>query len=452
MALASRPSIKLSELSGRIQQAIDGVFGGQTFWIIADLTNHTFKSATNYHYFDLVEKDPSSSRIITKVSGRAWGNASVNISNFEQATGQKFKNDINILIQVSVQYSPAFGLQLNLIDIDTNFTLGQFEQQRAATLARLLKDNPDFIRKEGDRYMTKNGRLSLNKVIQHIAIISSDTSAGYQDFMHTLEYNSFKYKFKIDNYFSVVQGEANARPVIDKLVDIYTSGKDYDLVVIIRGGGAQTDFLIFENYELSRAIAKFPIPVLTGIGHQKNETIADLMAHTSTKTPTKAAEFILAINRSFEESVLNLQKLLLIKTQQLFAQHSRRLANINSSLVKDVLGLLHTHQGNLTKLSSVVTAYPKMLISGKRKDIDHLIGNLKSHQKNYFANKNSYLGHYAAVVKLMSPQNILNKGFAILKVGDKIISDVKGIEVGTELNIQLASAELKTTVISKKEQ
>ena len=449
MVPALRPSIKLSELSNRIQQTIDGVFGGQTYWIIADLTNHTFKPATNYHYFDLVEKDPSSSRMIAKLSGRAWGNASINIANFEQATGQKFKNDINILLQVSVQYNAAFGLQLNLIDIDTNFTLGQFEQQRAATLARLLKENPDFIRKEGERYVTKNSSLYLKKVIQNIAIITSDTSAGYQDFIHTLVHNPFSYAFKVDNYFTMVQGEANAKPIIDKLVDIYTSGKAYDMVVIIRGGGAQTDFLIFDNYELSRAIAKFPVPVLTGIGHQKNETIADLMAHTSTKTPTKAAEFILAINRSFEETVLNLQKLVLIKTQQLFALHSKRLANINSGLVRDVLGLLHGHQRNLTKLSSVVVTYPKMLISGRKKDIAHLVSNLKSHQKSYFANKNSYLAHYTTMVKLMSPQNILNKGFAILKVGDKIISDVKGIEPGAELNIQLASAELKTTVTSK---
>ncbi len=168
---SSPVSIRLSELTHQVQQAIDGVFGQQTFWIIADVTNYTYKPQSNYHYFELVEKDKSSARILAKIAGRAWGNASVNITNFEHATGQRFRNDINVLIQVSVQYNPSFGLQLNLLDIDTNFTLGLFEQQRKDTLERLVRENPEFIQKRGEHYFTKNSGLHLNKVLQHIAVI-----------------------------------------------------------------------------------------------------------------------------------------------------------------------------------------------------------------------------------------------------------------------------------------
>ncbi|WEK21512.1 MAG: exodeoxyribonuclease VII large subunit [Candidatus Pedobacter colombiensis] len=442
-------AIRLSELTNQIRQTIDGVFGNRTFWVIADVTSHTYKEQSNYHYFELVEKDKASAKILSKIAGRAWGNASVNITNFEQATGQKFKNDINVLIQVSVQYNPAFGLQLNLLDIDTNFTLGLFEQQRKETLERLLKENPDFIQKSGERYITRNNNLALNNVLQHIAVISSATSAGYQDFRHTLENNTFGYRFQIDDYFTLVQGEANARPFLAKLVEVFQSGKPYDALVIIRGGGAQTDFLIFDNYELSRAIAKFPIPVITGIGHQKNETIADLMAHTSTKTPTKAAELIIAHNRAFEEALIGLQKMVLIKTYQLINYHKDRLTHINQITIRTTRNLIHEQHRNILNLSRLVLTNPKIMISNKQKDLANVISNLQSYNRIYFANKRGYIGHFQSVVRLMSPQNILNKGFAILKVNDQIVSNADHIEAGTELTVRLASAEIKTTVNSK---
>lgn len=442
-------AIKLSDLTNQIRQTIEGAFGNRTFWVIADVTSHTYKEQSNYHYFELVEKDKNSAKMITKITGRAWGNAAVNIANFERTTGQKFKNDINVLVQVSVQYNPAFGLQLNLLDIDTSFTLGLFERQRKETLEKLLSENPDFIRKEGERFVTCNNSMPLNKVIQQIAVISSATSAGYQDFIHTLEHNVFGYKFQIDDYFTLVQGENNAKPFLSKLIEVFQTGKPYDLLVIIRGGGSQTDFLIFDNYDLSRAIAKFPTPILTGIGHQKNETIADLMAHTSTKTPTKAAEWIVAHNRAFEESLLSLQKTILIKTYQLINYHKDKLTRINQVTIGTAKDLLQVKHRNLMNLSRMLLTNPKIILSNKQKDLTHLVGNLYAYNRMYFANKRGYISHFQSVVKLMSPQNILNKGFAILKVNGRIAGTAADIEEGMTLTVRLASTEIKTTVISK---
>ncbi|WP_316821862.1 exodeoxyribonuclease VII large subunit [Pedobacter gandavensis] len=443
------PSIKLSELTRQIQQAIDGVFGQQTFWIIADITNYTYKPQSNYHYFELVEKDKTTARILAKVAGRAWGNASLNINNFEKATGQKFKNDINVLVQVSVQFNPTFGLQLNLLDIDTNFTLGKFEQQRKETLERLLRDNPGFIQKDGDRYLTRNNSLLLGPVIQRIAVISSDTSAGFQDFRHSLEHNPFGYKFEIDDYFALVQGDGNAKQFLAQIIAVYESKMPYDALIIIRGGGSQTDFLMYDNYELNRAIAKFPIPVITGIGHQKNETIADLMAHTSTKTPTKAAEFIISHNRNFEDCLTGLQKMILIKTYQMINHHKDRLVQLNQSTINTSRNLLHGHHQHILQLSGFILTNPRILISNKRKDLNNLAQNMQSYSRMYFVNKNGNIAHFQSVMRLMSPQNILNKGFAILKVNGKITSNADQIDVGEELTIRLANSEIKTTVKSK---
>lgn len=447
--MAAIPSIRLSELTTQISNAINGVFGSNTFWVVADVSNYTYKPQSNFHYFELVEKDKSSSKILAKISGRAWGNASVNISNFEKATGQQFKNDINVLVQVAVQYNPAFGLQLNLLDIDTSFTLGRFEQQRKETLEKLVRDNPSFIRVVDGQYHTRNSDLPLNRVMQRIAVISSDTSAGYHDFMHTLTTNAFGYHFEVDDYFALVQGEGNAKQFLSKLIEVFESRKPYDALVIIRGGGAQTDFLIFDNYELNRAIAKFPVPVITGIGHQKNETIADLMAHTSTKTPTKAAELLIAHNRHFEESLLSLQQQLVIKTFQLVNLQKEQLNRMNQVTINSVKNLLHEKHRDILNLSGMILTNPKIILSNKKKDLDNLLANIKSYNRMYFSNQARYISHFQSVVRLMSPQNILNKGFAIVRIGDVIVNDASLIEEGTELTITLAAAQINTKVLSK---
>lgn len=447
--MATLPSIKLSELTGQIQSVIHDVFGGRTFWVIADITNYTYKPQNNYHYFELVEKDKTSAKILAKVSGRAWGNASVNISNFERVTGQQFKNDINVLVQVAVQYNSSFGLQLNLLDIDTSFTLGKFEQQRKETLDRLLRDNPSFIQLLNGQLITRNSRLELPRVLQRIAVISSETSAGYHDFRHTLDNNSFGYHFEIDNYFALVQGEGNARGFISRLIEIFASGYAYDALVIIRGGGAQLDFLIFDNYELSRAIAKFPIPVITGIGHQKNETIVDLMAHTATKTPTKVAELLIAHNRNFEEALTQLQQQMLIKTFQLMSQHKEQLNKLNQVVTNEVKTQLHEQHRKMINLSGMVLSNPRIIISNRKKDLNNLLANIKSFNRIYFTNKQAYIGHFAGVVRLMNPQNILNKGFAIVSVEGKISNDADEIVTGTEIVVRMATAELKAKILSK---
>jgi exodeoxyribonuclease VII large subunit len=448
--LASISVLKLSDLTRQIRLAIDGVFGEMTFWVIADISSYTYKAETNHHYFDLIEKDSTSSRIVAKIAGRAWGSAAVHITNFEKATGQKFKNDINVLVQVSVQYHISYGLQLNLIDIDINFTLGRFEQQRNATLAKLVAENPSFIIKTEEHYVTKNSKLQFKKTIQHIAVISSFTSAGFQDFEHTLLNNPFNYGFKMDLYLARVQGEENAKLFLEKLIAVYNSGKDYDAVVIIRGGGAQSDFLLFDNYELSRAVAKFPIPIITGIGHQKNETIVDLMAHTATKTPTKAAELIIAHNRKFEETLFKIQKMIIIKSQQLFAYHTRTLNNFKTLFFKEVLSLLNENHRLLSTLSGIIKNRPGMLLNDEHKNMLHSLGKIKAFSRIFIAHEKVHLNHYQSVVQLMSPQNILNKGFAILRLEGRIISNAEAIIPGKELTIQLAEAEINTLVKSKK--
>jgi exodeoxyribonuclease VII large subunit len=464
--------LRLSQLTDSISETLRNAFANRTFWVIADVTNHSFRQDKNYHHFDLVEKDSHSSAIIAKVQAKAWGKGSLSISNFQSLTGQRFTNNISVLVSVSVDFHNLYGLQLNVQEIDINFTLGALEQQRLATLAQLVLENPSFIRKVGDQFITRNKELLLNRVIQKIAVVSSSTSAGWQDFRHTLENNPFGYTYFVDDYFTPVQGENNAQPFVSKLIEIFTSHKPYDAIVIIRGGGAQTDFLIFDNYTLGKAVAKFPIPVITGIGHQKNETIADLMAHTATKTPTKAAEYIINHNHSFEEAIRQFQKTILIKAQQKCSFQFQYLALLNSTIVnksrtilidqKDRLAHIHHITINTSKtilfgrkrellaVGSSLLTKPKVIVYNRLNDVKQLVSNITIFGSVYLKNKKGYIGHYITLFKALSVESTLKRGFALIKTHNKVTSNPDDLVVGKEFQVILSDQEITSTVKSKK--
>lgn len=463
--------IKLSELNKNIQKVIESNFNDKTIWIIADITNHSFKEKTNYHYFDFVEKAEDSNKLIAKISGKAWGAGSTKIKEFERITGQKFSNNINVLVSVKVNYHIEYGLSLDLQDIDTNFTIGVLEQQRQTTLASLVENNPQVIEKVGDRYVTRNAKLPLPIVIQRIAVVASKTSAGNEDFKHTLLNNFYGYKFEIDDYHTVVQNEANAQQFLERLIDVFRSDIKYDIVVINRGGGAQTDFLIFDNYKIGLAVARFPIPIITGIGHQKNETITDLMAHTQTKTPTKAAEFIITHNKLFEDTILNFQRTILIKSQQTFSANYQKLTGLNTYIInnsrtflndyKDKLilnkqivinnakTLLFQNKSNLSFIASTLVSKPKAITSNKLNDLSNILSNINSFKTSYLRNQKGYLGHFVTVIKLISPLNILKKGFAIVKYKGEVTSNPDVLSPGSEMEVILMDKKIQSTVKSK---
>jgi len=462
--------IRLSQLNDQIQDTINTRFKGQAYWVVADITNHSFKADKKIHYFELVEKAETGSTITAKILGKSWGAGALKILDFEITTGQRFTNNLHVLIQVSVDYHPLYGLSVSLLDIDSNFMLGILEQQRNATLARLLREN-DFIEKEGEGYSTFNNRIKLPAVIQRVAVISSSSSAGNEDFRHTMLYNDFGYVFQIDDYHTIVQGDNNAKLFLNKLIEVYNTGIPYDVIVINRGGGSQSDFLIFDNYNIARAVAKFPIPVITGIGHQKNVSITDMMAHTHTKTPTKAAEFIIAHNRNFEQGILLLQRTIAIKSQQLFLLHYKELTELKSSISHNARELVSVHKEQLMQkrqciadnsrkalsneqrklflTAQQILQRPQFIIQQKRNDLQHLAGNMKIFTNQYLRREYKSLEHYQKTIKMMSPQNILSKGYAVIRLHNKIVNGAGAIEEGDEIEVVLKDAVLKSTIKEK---
>jgi exodeoxyribonuclease VII large subunit len=469
--LDTRSYITLSQLAAGIQGTIKQAFAGQSTWVVADITSHAYYPAKGYHYFDLVEKDARSHQLTAKIAATAWGNGSIRIKEFEQATGQRFSNDMHVLIRVSVEYHPVYGLKLSLLDIDTSFTIGLLEQQKQATLQRLLTECSDIVRKTPEGYITRNKQLQLNPVIQRIAVVSSASSAGYQDFMHTLQANAYDYIFYTDNYFTAVQGEANAVQVSAQLEVILASDKKYDTVVIIRGGGAQTDLLLFDQYVLGKAVAGFPIPVMTGIGHHKNETITDMMAHTATKTPTRTAELIIAHNRSFEEALLTQQQHIIIRMQQMMASRQQQLSSLHAGIMNRSRDLLMVYKEGLTRcrqvvpqgarhlllrqrsamaqLSGQLLAKPGQVTAGRLQELSHIRKDIQVYARKLLQQQELQLQHHQTVIRIMSPTSLLQKGFALVYHKGAIITGATQLSTGDQITVQLADANVHATITSK---
>ena len=460
--------LKLSDLTGMIREHLQDRFARESFWVLADVSDHKFYPQKKYHYFDLVEKDATSGNLVSRVSAAAWQEGSKRIELFEKETGQRFTTGIHVLLKVKVEYTALYGLKLVVLDADTRFTLGELERKKQETIRRLLADNLDFIRMVGDKIVTRNQGHPLKLAVQKIAVLGSRQSAGYDDFMHTLAQNPYRYAFDVDTYHVAVQGEDKARQLFEQLLEIFKSGKVYDAVVIIRGGGSESDFLIFNDYNLNRAIAKFPIPVITGIGHLKDQSIADLMAHTETKTPTKAAEYIIAHNKMFEDRIMVLQKHLVFKAQQICSSRQRVLSNINTVVVnksRDYLQhysqtllklnqlvsqrsvqILHQRKNDLLNISGAIVVQPKIQVAKRRHEIDMQVNNLHTFRIQFIKQQVNQLQHLASMIRMASPEQTLQRGFAIVKHQGKVIRNANGLSEQEELTIVMQHTEIKTVI------
>ncbi|MEO7263874.1 MAG: exodeoxyribonuclease VII large subunit [Ferruginibacter sp.] len=443
--------ISLSALTSKISAAIEDNFAHQSFWVIAEVVNQRFIEKKNYFFFDLVEKDPNSNTVLASIKATAWSGAVTNIRKFEQLTGQPFTDNIQVLLQVSVEFHATYGLKLNLINIDPSFTLGNLERQKQDTLQQLLEKNPGHIHFIDGEYLSYNKTLQPHPVIQRIALISSYNSDGYKDFKHEIENNAYGYKFIIDDYSTQVQGTGMEQQMINKLIEIFTLDIDYDAVVIVRGGGSQLDFLLFNSYALSKAVARFPIPIFTGVGHTSNESIVDLMAYANTKTPTKAAQSIIAHNRAFEETINNLQQNIILKTNQLLVGNQHYLANLSSSINNYATTLIQNNRLHIAITASSLKELTTDKTNTGKTQVAKLNFTLQKTADALLHKQHYQLQTIEAMVKHLDPDEVLRRGYALVLKDGKIIADATSLKPGTEITTRMASADINSTVTSKKQ-
>lgn len=298
--------LKLSELVNKINDAIQNRFIGEAFWITSEITDVKPKDPTkNYRFIKFIEK--SGIAIQTSINAVFWSRSLNEIERFEKITGTVFRNGLELTCKVKVTFHNLHGLRLEVIEIDLTYALGELELERQQTIEKLVKENPNTIKRIDAQFYTFNKSLKLPIVIQRIALITASNSDGQRDFKQELIENESKYIFNISEFLTPIQGDNSSQLIIQKLKLIEEEKEKFDVVVIVRGGGSQTDFKPFDDYDLSKYVASFPIPIFTGIGHDRNTSIVDLMVRQH-KTPTKVATTIVDYNFNFESQIRGLKE------------------------------------------------------------------------------------------------------------------------------------------------
>ncbi len=291
---------KLSELVNEIDATLYNRFSGRTFLIRAEITDVKKQPDKKWCFLKFIEKDGN--LITTEMKGVFWSNTYYHIENFEKETQQKFISGIEITCGVRVRFHKRYGIDVEVLSIDYAYAVGKLELERKRVLERLVNENSTIQLLYDETFSTLNKRIVLPMVIQKIALITAPGSDGQRDFNTVMNNNKYEYAFAVTSFLTTIQGDKASEFILQQLQLIMQSKQIFDVVVICRGGGSDIDFKSFNDYELAKNVATFPIPILTGIGHDRNTSITDLIAR-QLRTPTEVATFIIDNNMSFESDV-----------------------------------------------------------------------------------------------------------------------------------------------------
>lgn len=413
--LPDRPAYSLYELNSIIKSALDLAFP-EAYWITAEIAECKCNQR-GHCYLELVEKDEN--RVIAQVKANIWAYDYRKLSHkFHAATGEALKPGIKIMLLAAVTFHEVFGLSLNVRDIDPAYTIGEMARKKREVIERLEKEG----------LINLNKGLPLPLVPQRVAVISSPTAAGYGDFFNQLDRNPYGYGFLHILFKALMQGQDAENSIISALNRIKDKKHLFDAVVIIRGGGSAADLSCFDNYGLASCVAKFPLPVITGIGHEKDDTVVDMVAHTRMKTPTAVAEFLISGARSFEERIIGVQ------------QGIKRYAEV---FLKDSrLGLDSAARKLVLIPSRMAALRHRLLMLGK--DIAHRTGRLLQKHSGGIDNKEQ-------AIRLLDSANVLRRGYSITRHNGKVLRDASVVKSGMAISTKLFRGAIESIVGRTKE-
>jgi exodeoxyribonuclease VII large subunit len=321
--------LKLSELIAEIDEAIHYRFTGETFWITAEITDVKKMPDKRWCFLKFIEKEGNF--IIAEMKAVFWSHNYTFIEEFEKLTKQIFANVLEITCEVKIRFHARYGLDVEVLAIDHSYSVGKIILEKEKTLLRLITENPSIVQLIDGEYLTYNQQLALPLVMQKIALITAPNSDGQRDFVQEMQNNQYGYAFKIDIYATTVQGESAVANMLKELKQIHIIQQQYDAVAIVRGGGSQIDFAPFEDYELAKMVAGFPLPIFTGIGHDSNTSIVDMMAR-HLKTPTKVAANIVEHNFYFENEIMQLHDKMNLAIENKLYHAKMQLQQIKSTI------------------------------------------------------------------------------------------------------------------------
>ena len=409
--MAESQHITLRELQRRVKSALEGQFA-LPVWVSAEISEIKV-NYSGHCYLELVEKGGDNGVPTAQARAVVWRSHYPRISGyFEAETGQRLASGIRILAKVLVSYHELYGFSLQITDIDPSYTLGDMERQRQQTIAQLQQDG----------VWDMNREATMPAVVQRIAIVSSANAAGYQDFCKEL--NKSPYRFTLTLFDAFMQGAAAEESIIEALCSVAARMEDFDAVVLIRGGGSRSDLNCFNAYRLCAHVAQFPLPVVTGIGHDKDTSVADMVAHTALKTPTAVAGWL--VGRMAEtDGWLDYAALQLHDT---------------------TTAAMHTSEVRLERLSGEVRRLSGELLTRQSLRLEHHAALLPDAARDFLARQNVRLGNAAELIAGRSPERILRLGFAVVRTGGNAVTSAREVGAGENIEIEVSDGQIEAIV------
>ena len=402
----------LSEVGKSLEKVIAQNYKG-AYYIKAEIIKLNFYPRTGHCYPELVEKEGDT--IKAQMRAVIWSSHLEPINErFRAITGEPLKEGITILCLATIEYSGKYGLALHIQNIEPTYTLGEMAKNKALTIKR-LKD-------EG--LWDANREVPMPLLPKRIAVISIETSKGYSDFMVTLQQNKYGYKFDCSLFPSLLQGDKAVVTMKNQLDEIEKRKEQFDCVVILRGGGGDVGLSCYDNYELARRVAEFPLPIVSGIGHSTNVTVVEMVSHETKITPTEVAYYFIQRFRNFDE----------------------RLQQWQQELAQYALNLLKDERMRLLQVESRRQQLASMVLVNKRRDIENMQQMLPLLSRQLLNREKEKVARMENSVALLHPRNILKRGFSITWLNGKPVTNATELKAGDELVTQLHDGEVKSRV------
>ena len=431
----THPVLSLAELNSLVRRSIK-VCLPDTYWVQAELSDVRANSS-GHCYLELVQKDERSNALVAKARGVIWSNVYYRLRPyFERETGQAFVAGIKVLVQVSVDFHELYGYSLTIVNIDPTYTIGDMARRRKDILRRLQEEGT----------LTLNKELELPVLMQRIAVISSATAAGYGDFCDQLANNSFGFVFYPHLFPAVMQGDRVESSIIRALERIYAQADRYDVVVIIRGGGATSDLSGFDTYDLAANCAQFPLPILTGIGHERDDTVVDMVAHTRVKTPTAAAEFLINHLYVTAHRLESLADYIYKVVPQRLQRERERLDGWLARVPVKVQMRLQHEQFRHERLSKRL----EMAWQTRRVREEYrlqLLPRLQAAVQSRLQRESHRLQLLEQQTEAASPDRLLKKGYSITLKDGKAVTDADSLQPGDEVTTRVANGTFKSRIL-----
>ena len=429
------------------------------YWVVAEISEMKENSA-GHCYLELIEKLPDEKDARAKVKAIIWGNRSRFLKSFfENSTGETIKEGMKVLVRVKIEYHELFGLSLIISDIDPSFTIGEMALKRKMIIKKL----------EEDGVFSMNKEILFPAIPQRIAVISSGKAAGYSDFLNHLSENSYGYVFYTTLFESALQGIEMENGIISALDRIADHINLFDVVVIIRGGGSQSDLSWFDNYRIAFHVTQFPLPVITGIGHEKDLSITDMVAFQSLKTPTAVADYLIDSVSGAEDRLKEISSEISEYSKGIIDYNKERIESSRIRLIPavklfvsgekellscEIIKMINTGKEYILKAGIVPANHKSRLVSSaglfssaKYKVLERMSQGMVSLTSNIISQKKVKTDSFENALKILDPANVLKRGYTITSLDGKIIKSSGETSENDIIDTKFSDGSVKSKVI-----